>query len=97
MTFIVIPNSVTSIGDTAFLGCSKLTSVVIPNSVTSIGSSTFSGCSGLTSIIVDENNPKYDSRDNCNAIIETETNTLINGCKTTIIPNSVKSIHSYAF
>ncbi|MBQ0062883.1 MAG: leucine-rich repeat domain-containing protein [Prevotella sp.] len=54
-------------------------------------------CSGLTSIVVAEGNTKYDSRDNCNAIIETSTNTLIVGCKTTIIPNSVTSIGDRAF
>ena len=93
----IIPNSVTSIGNGAFYGCSGLTSVTIPNSVTSIGKSAFSNCSGLTSIVVDEENKNYDSRDNCNAIIETATNTLITGCNSTIIPNSVTSIDYYAF
>ena len=97
LTSVTIPNSVTSIGENAFQGCSGLTSVTIPNSVTSIGATAFSGCSGLTSIVVDKNNPVYDSRDNCNAIIETATNTLICGCKKTIIPNSVTSIGRYAF
>ena len=46
----VIPNSVTSIGDSAFWACSGLTSVTIPNSVTSIGNRAFSSCRGLTSI-----------------------------------------------
>ena len=49
---LVIPNSVTSIGDRAFSGCSGLTSITIPNSVTSIGSSAFFYCSGLTSITI---------------------------------------------
>ncbi|MCM1350162.1 MAG: leucine-rich repeat protein [Prevotella sp.] len=93
----VIPNSVTSIAEGAFSGCSSLTSVVIPESVTSIGYDAFSGCSSLTSIVVDENNKVYDSRDNCNAIIETITNKLIAGCKNTVIPNSVTSIGGYAF
>ena len=97
LTSIVIPNSVTSIGGAAFYGCSGLTSVVIPNSVTSIGSSAFSGCSGLKSIVVAEGNAKYDSRENCNAIIETATNALVAGCKNTIIPNSVTSIGKNAF
>ena len=51
LTSVVIPNSVTSIGDYyTFLGCSGLTSVVIPNSVTNIGNQTFAHCSGLTSV-----------------------------------------------
>ena len=97
LTSIVIPNSVTSIGDDTFSFCSGLKSVVIPNSVTSIGDDAFYGCTGLTSIIVDENNTKYDSRENCNAIIETATNTLIAGCNNTTIPGSVTSIGKYAF
>ena len=97
LTSIVIPNSVTSIGNNAFGGCSDLTSIVIPNSVTSIGDGAFYSCSGLTSISVESGNTIYDSRDNCNAIIETSSNTLIAGCKNTIIPNSVTSIGGYAF
>ena len=93
----VIPNSVTSIGGRAFRGCSGLTSVEIPNSVTSIGYYAFYGCSGLTSIIVKEGNTVYDSRNNCNAIIETSSNTLLTGCKNTVIPNSVTSIGDWAF
>ena len=71
--------------------------MTIPNSVTSIGNAPFWGCSGLTEMKVDANNPKYDSRENCNAIIETSSNTLISGCQTTVIPNSVTSIGGYAF
>ena len=97
LTSVTIPNSVTSIGYYAFDGCSGLTSVTIPNSVTSIDEGAFSGCSGLTSIKVENGNEKYDSRNNCNAIIETSSNTLIAGCKNTIIPNSVTSIGSGAF
>ena len=93
----IIPNSVTSIGVLAFSGCTGLTSVTIPNSVTSIGRAAFDGCTGLTSINVDINNAVYDNRNNCNAIIETESNILVRGCKNTIIPNSVTSIGEYAF
>ncbi len=96
-TSVVVKDGVTSIGSEAFSGCTGLTSITIPNSVTSIGSYAFSGCTGLISIVVEGGNAEYDSRNNCNAIIETATNTLIQGCKTTIIPNSVTSIGSEAF
>ena len=93
----VIPNTITSIDTKAFSGRSGLASVTIPNSVTSIGTQAFSGCSGLSSIVVDDGNTKYDSRNNCNAIIKTESNCLITGCQNTTIPNSVTVIDSYAF
>ena len=97
LTNINIPNSVTSIGDEAFDGCSSLTSINIPNSVTDITNSAFSCCSSLENISVASNNTNYDSRNNCNAIIKTATNTLIAGCKNTTIPNSVTSIGAGAF
>ena len=96
LTSITIPNSVTSIEEYAFQK-SGLTSITIPSSVTSIKASVFYGCTNLTSIKVGSGNTKYDSRDNCNAIIETATNTIIRGCKNTEIPNSVTSIGEYAF
>ena len=97
LTSITIPNSVTSIGEYAFYDCTGLTSITIPNSVTSIGFGAFAWCTGLTSIVVENGNKVYDSRNNCNAIIKTSTNTLVQGCKTTIIPNSVTSIGFVAF
>ena len=97
LTSVTIPNSVTSIGESVFTNCSNLTSVTIGNSVTEIGYSPFQDCTSLTSIVVENGNTKYDSRDNCNAIIETATNTLIVGCKNTVIPNSVTSIGENAF
>ena len=97
LTSVTIPNSVTSIGNKAFYSCDGLTSITIPNSVESIGNGAFSCCSGLASIVVEEGNPVYDSRNNCNAIIETATNTLHSGCKTTTIPNIVTSIGYGAF
>ena len=97
LTNIEIPNSVSSIGTFAFFGCTNLTSIEIPNSVTSIGYGAFSNCSALETMSVEEGNSVYDSRENCNAIIKTETNTLVSGCKSSIIPNSVTSIGIAAF
>ena len=97
LTSVTIPNSVTSIEGGAFRDCIGLTSVSIPNSVTSIESSAFGGCTGLISLKLESGNSVYDSRDNCNAIIETSTNTLIAGCKNSTIPNSVTSIGGGAF
>ena len=93
---VIIPNSVTTIGEYAFSGCDCLTTLNIPNSVNFIGDNAF-GCKRLEQITVDADNQCYDSREGCNAIIETNTNTLIRGCKNTIIPNSVTIIGDYAF
>ena len=97
LTSVTIPNSVTSIESSAFYRCSSLTSVTIPNSVTSIAGGAFSGCSSLTSIVVESGNTMYDSRENCNAIIESASNWLIAGCQSTTIPNSVTRIGGWAF
>ena len=93
----VIPNSVARIDGLAFCGCSGLTELTLPNSVKNIGDGAFADCSGLEKITVESGNSCYDSRDNCNSIIETETNTLIAGCKNSVIPNSVTSIGNSAF
>ena len=97
LTKVSIPYTVTSIGTNAFGGCTGLTSIEIPEGVTSIDGSAFKDCTRLTNIVVSKSNKVYDSRDNCNAIIETATNTLVAGCKNTIIPNSVTNIGQYAF
>ncbi|MBR2772164.1 MAG: leucine-rich repeat domain-containing protein, partial [Bacteroidales bacterium] len=97
LTSITIPNSVTSIGSFAFICCAGLTSVTIPDSVTSIGNQAFENCTGLTSITVTEGNLVYHSTGNC--LIKTTSKTLIQGCKSSVIPNdgSVKSIGNSAF
>ena len=97
ITSITIPNSLKSIGSVAFAGCKKISSTTIPQNVSSIGDGAFSGCSGLTSIQVDQGNAVYDSREDCNAIIETQSNKLITGCANTSIPESVTQIGTNAF
>ena len=94
---VSMPSTISVIGSQAFLYCQGLTSLTIPSSVKTIGYRAFDGCAGLTGVIVDSDNTIYDSRDNCNAIIETASNTLIAGCNRTVIPRSVTSIGNYAF
>ena len=94
---IVIPNSMTLIDYFAFSGCTKLKSIIIPDSVEEVGSGVSRGCNELTSIVVTDGNKFYDSRNNCNAIIEIEGNKLIAGCATTVIPNTINTIEREAF
>ena len=84
---ITIPNSITSIGDSAFIGCSSLTSVTIGESVTSIGSSAFNSCSSLTSVTIGESVTSIGSSafNNCSSLTSVT------------IPNSVTSIGSSVF
>lgn len=89
--------AVKEISKEAFRDCSELTGITIPQSVTSIDKSSFSGCQNLASICIENGNAVYDSRENCNAIIETGTNTLLRGCNSTVIPNTVAVIGEGAF
>ena len=94
---IEIPNSVTSLGWASFWADTELTKVKMSAGITNLGESPFGGCDNISSFVVDEKNQKYDSRNNCNAIIETATNTLIQGFATTKIPEGVKVIATAAF
>ena len=86
ITSVIIGDSVTSIGNGAFSGCSSLTSVTIGNSVTSIGYSAFSGCSGLTSVTIP------------NSVTSIGSDAFrYSGLTSIEIPNSVTSIGDYAF
>ena len=101
LTTVSIPETVVSIYNRAFYGCTSLKKLFIPKSVISIDTRTdwalLFACNSLTSIIVDKDNPVYDSRNNCNAIIETASNKIIAGCTTTTIPEGITAIGPYAF
>ena len=96
LTNIIIPENVKTIGDKAFYNCVNIESILILSRELSIGEQTFSNCCNLASVVVD-NNSTYDSREDCNAIIETLNNKLVVGCNNTIIPNTITNIGDYAF
>ncbi len=100
---VVISEGVTTIKRGAFSGC-PIGELHIPSSLVSIspednafGEGAFNGCNKLRSITVDEANPVYDSRNNCNALIETATNKLLKGSTSTIIPDGITVIGQNAF
>ena len=86
-----------SLGGNLFDSCTNLTDFYVPSSVINMGEAVFVYCTSLTSITVDSSNTVYDSRNNCNGIVETATNNLMNGCSTTVIPNTVTSIQGWIF
>ena len=96
LTSVTISEGVKTIGDYAFYE-TGLTSLIIPSSVEEIGDDAFGWCPNLVSITVDANNDYYDSREECNAIIDSSTDALLLGCKNTIIPDGVTSIEVDAF
>ena len=97
LSAITIPDKVQNIGPYAFTNCTALTSITIPENVTNISWNILSYCKALSSIIVSDQNTTFDSRDNCNAIVETATNTIIATCTQSTIPTTVTSIGDCAF
>lgn len=89
--------AVMALGKTCFKDCANLKTVTIPASVAHVDGSCFAGCTALKQIEVNENNPLLDTRDNCNAVIETATNTLLAGCKNSVIPASVTALGDSCF
>lgn len=94
---IKISDSVIYMGAFIIMGCDSLKDIKIPYNVKEISCWTFVGCYSLENIEVDKSNRNYDSREDCNAIIETETNTLLKGCKYSFIPDSIEHIGFLAF
>ena len=97
VTKVTIPNSVTTIGSSAFYGCVGLKEITVPGSVKKIGYDAFNYCRNLETMSVERTNTVYDSRNNCNAIIETSTNTLVSGCRNSVIPEGIRVIGYRAF
>lgn len=93
----VIPEGVVGIEEFAFLRCYGLKSIHFPKSLTAFYNRSFYDCPNIQSISVDEENPELDSRNNCNAIIDSEYGDLLLGCCNTVIPEGVKQINKYAF
>lgn len=92
---ISVPRSVVSIGSNAFWYC-NMSDIFIPATTTYIGNNAFGGRT-IETIKVSDDNTVYDSRNDCNAIIETTTNRLVTGCKNTVIPRTTKIIGNNAF
>jgi hypothetical protein len=93
---ISLSEGLESIASMAFSVCRNVTTILVPSTVTSIGDNAFLNC-GFAGLSVASGNTVYDSRNDCNAIIETATNTLIKGCNITVIPASVRRIEHDAF
>ena len=96
LSSVTFPQGLESIASWAFYAC-NLDVINIPSSVTKIGTDRSFPDNSPSSIIVEDGNPVYDSRNNCNAIIDTRTNTLLVGSNNTIIPDDITYIGSWAF
>ena len=97
LTRLILPNNLKKIGNLAFYGCLSLEEIEIPAAVCEIGCCPFVGCNKLRVLRAHPDNTVFDSRNNCNAIIETKSNTIIQGTNSTTIPISVKRIGNSAF
>lgn len=94
---LLITETITHIDEGAFNGCANLESVYVSSSLDWLDAYAFRNCHRLREIKVDGSNERYDSRDDCNAVIDREYNSLVLGCQATRIPQGVTSIGDYAF
>ena len=96
LTTIDLPEDLERIDNDAILRCG-IDSIYIPAATTSIATTGVSACEHLTRVVVSPQNPVYDSRDNCNAIIDSRTNMMVSGSAVARIPRSVTSLSDEAF
>lgn len=87
----------TYIGKWAFKECTSIREILIPKSVEVIEEGAFHGCNNVITIKVDPSNKIYDSRNDCNALIKTDTNEIIKGCNWSKIDKSITKIGNHAF
>ena len=92
-----LSENITRIDDGAFDYCESLRSINVPKNYTNFNFEAFRFLNSIETITVEEGHQKYDSRNNCNAIIESGTNTLAYGCKNTTYPSDVDKIGNRAF
>lgn len=97
LSSIRLSENLESIASDAFWNCVRLTSIRIPAKVSSIGDTVFGYCTQLTDVSVDPANTVFDSREGCNAIVETSTNTLYQAFVSTLIPSTVTTIGRFAY
>ena len=96
-TSVILPEGLETIKESAFGTCRITGTIHIPKTVKEIDGWNYIGHTFIEGFVVDEDNPVYDSRNGCNAIIETATNTIVATCKNTVIPPDVTAIGSYAY
>lgn len=94
---VSLPNTLDSLGGDLFEGCMSLTSITIPRGVSKISSRVFSGCHTLQDVKVSRLNRIFDSRNNCNAVIDSAQDTLVAGCGSSVIVEGIKGIGAFAF
>lgn len=94
---IILPKNLEDISELVFNQCDALKEFTLPATVKHISCSAFAQCKNLSKLSVESGNTVYDSRENCNAIIETGTDKLVIGTKSTIIPETITAIGDSAF
>ena len=94
---VTLPESLTTLEEGTFFGCSGLKKITIPKNCETIGYQAFYCCSGLEEISVADGNPVFDSRQDCKALIDSKSNTLLLGGKNSVVPDGIMEIARYAF